>query len=632
MILAVCLLGLAYTLRVYGLGRQDLWGDEAVSALVLKHDVVQILNGQVDPLLPPLYFLLLRFCTCLAGRTEFAIRYLSLVGAMVGVAFTGRAARESLGRPAGALALALATIAPFQVYYAQEARMYGVALAFNAGALWAAIAALRQRRLARQKSFWQAWIAFAVLALGAVYAHYISFLHLLGIAASLAIAWRRQARQLALAGLTAVMMGLVYLPWAWGQVNRLGGQFPFRPHVWTLTKLLDITRDTLQAFSVGQTLHQNWGWGIVALMALAAGIGCAAAIRPRRPERWLPGVVVVTVLVGGWAFNAYLFIFESRYLMVGMPAYLLLVAGGIYWVGRRWPALAALSLAAILAAASFANATYYTSYTKGNYGKLMRTVISGAQPGDLLMLNNPLQRAIFEYYRPTNVDYAYISRDAIIDPARLDAEMTRLAAGRGRVWLVMFGDPNEYDPEFQVEHWLATHGAKSHYEGFGDSTLALYVMSSAAGVTVPVSATFDGQMALTGYLLSAGVLRPGDTLIVELDWKAIADPGRDYTIFVQLIGPDGTLVAQVDTPPVGGTRPTSAWAAGESVSDRYALRIPTTAPAGEGQLIVGLYPWPDLTRLPLTETGGLPAANDALRLATITITTTSTTTSTITLD
>ncbi|MBN1889699.1 MAG: glycosyltransferase family 39 protein [Thermoflexales bacterium] len=659
---SLALLCLAYTLQVHALDRQDLWGDEAVSALVLEHDALQILDGQVDPLLPPLYFLLLRAWTNLAGGSEFAIRYLSLMGTMLAVAFIGRAARATLGSIEALVALALAAVAPFMVFYAQEARMYGLAVAFNAGALWAITAAVRHsstmnytypyhrdtqskhRDSQRQdhffreilcaspcakrlcvplchcfrNSFWRPWLAFAVLALGAVWTHYLSFLPLLGMALGLLLAWWRKPRLLLTAAGTAAMMGLLYLPAVAAQMNRLGGRLPFRPELWRLSELARVTRDTLQAYSVGQTLYPAWGWAVVGLMAALVLAGLVQGLRSRQAGRWLPGVVVTVVLVLGWLFSAYLFIFEPRYLIMGLPAYLLSAAAGLVWVGRRWPAVATLAILSVMVAAGISNTTYYTHFSKSGYGRLMRKVAANARPGDLLLLNNPLQRALFEYYRPAGVDHVYLSPDVIVEEARLEAEMARLAQGRPRLWLVMFGDPNEYDPEFRVEAWLATHGAKNDYEGFGDATLSLYVMASAAGASIPVRAVFGDQIELSAYRLSGSAVRPGDTLVVELDWKALSSPERNYTIFVQLLDPAGALLTAVDTQPVGGTRPTSGWATGERVSDRYALLIPDQLSSGEeGTLIVGLYPWPEMDRLPVTEAGTFPAANAALRLAMI---------------
>jgi hypothetical protein len=70
----------------------------------------------------------------------------------------------------------------------------------------------------------------------------------------------------------------------------------------------------------------------------------------------------------------------------------------------------------------------------------------------------------------------------------------------------------------------------------------------------------------------------------------------------------GQPVAQTDSPPLGGTAPTDSWQVGATITDRYAILIkPNTSP-GQYELRVGMYPWPDLTPLPVT-LNGQPAGN-----------------------
>ena len=84
------------------------------------------------------------------------------------------------------------------------------------------------------------------------------------------------------------------------------------------------------------------------------------------------------------------------------------------------------------------------------------------------------------------------------------------------------------------------------------------------------------------------VLRPGQTLEGRLWWKAAERPTRDYSVFVQLLGPDG-LVAQYDSQPRAGSYPTSWWDQGETVEDRFRLVIPDQARPGAYRLIAGMY-------------------------------------------
>lgn len=84
-------------------------------------------------------------------------------------------------------------------------------------------------------------------------------------------------------------------------------------------------------------------------------------------------------------------------------------------------------------------------------------------------------------------------------------------------------------------------------------------------------------------------LQPGQWLRFQLLWTAGIIPAQDYTVFTQLIGPDGQVWGQQDNPPHGGWYPTSLWRPGEAVRDDYALRLDPHAPPGRYRLIVGLY-------------------------------------------
>jgi hypothetical protein len=92
-----------------------------------------------------------------------------------------------------------------------------------------------------------------------------------------------------------------------------------------------------------------------------------------------------------------------------------------------------------------------------------------------------------------------------------------------------------------------------------------------------------------------------------IEWRALATPAQDYTVFVQLLGADGRVAWQSDRQPVDGFRPTSAWTAGDSVGDRYAFRWPADLPAGGYRVIAGMYDWRTGARLPVSDAQGRPS-------------------------
>jgi hypothetical protein len=118
------------------------------------------------------------------------------------------------------------------------------------------------------------------------------------------------------------------------------------------------------------------------------------------------------------------------------------------------------------------------------------------------------------------------------------------------------------------------------------------------------NALFGGAITLKGVTLEPkNALRPGrdQQLRVSLFWEALQVPPTSYTVFTQLIGPDGRVAAQHDGTPDGGARPTSGWSTGETVVDPHVIPIDRGLPAGNYKLIAGLYDATNGKRLSLPD-------------------------------
>lgn len=122
---------------------------------------------------------------------------------------------------------------------------------------------------------------------------------------------------------------------------------------------------------------------------------------------------------------------------------------------------------------------------------------------------------------------------------------------------------------------------------------------------------------LDGYDLRANDLAPGERFSFVLYWRTDSPLSRDLSVFVHLLGPRGQLITQDDSGPAHGSRPTYAWAPGESVADPHTLSLPLQAPPGQYRLVVGLYDWQTGERLPVVVSGA--QATDHLDLAELTV-------------
>ena len=144
----------------------------------------------------------------------------------------------------------------------------------------------------------------------------------------------------------------------------------------------------------------------------------------------------------------------------------------------------------------------------------------------------------------------------------------------------------------------------------------LYVLGEPAVPDfTPIDAAFVDGPRLLGYALEPAEVEPGGVVYLTLRWQTLAPLAADYTVFTHLLSPAGELIAQSDSQPVGGTRPTTTWAVGEEIVDRYALLVPAGTPAGDYTVQVGLYDWRTGARLPLDA----PGAPEHLILGTIRI-------------
>ncbi|GEM_PF-1369657 len=105
----------------------------------------------------------------------------------------------------------------------------------------------------------------------------------------------------------------------------------------------------------------------------------------------------------------------------------------------------------------------------------------------------------------------------------------------------------------------------------------------------PAGQAFGAAAVLTSYDVQPGNPVPGQNLTVTLQWRALAPLSQNYTVFVHLLDGADRVVAQRDSQPAGGRRPTVTWAPGLVFNDAYVLALPASLPRGRYRLELGLY-------------------------------------------
>ncbi|MBI2848844.1 MAG: glycosyltransferase family 39 protein [Chloroflexi bacterium] len=583
-----CLLILvvAFALRTYRLEMQSLWGDEAWSVFFAQQGWLPMLDWLITDRHLPLYFALLKLWLPLAGTSEFALRFLSVFFSLISMALLFTLAKRLLGSRAGIVSMLFLAFSAFDLYLAQEARMYTL-LAF--------LILLSTYLLLRASEGGRYVLPILVLVdVAALYTHYFA---LFSVGAQAIFAVISARRVLAAQGLALVS----YLPWL------LAVTFSSRPQGnldlsrLQPVQLWGVALTTGRALAVGLTQESGYSMVIAGLLLPFLLTGVIWLGRERR-EGYLVVLLLIVPLLGAMASLAYVPYFFPRYLFFILWAYILLLAAGLAAVGRWHRAWALIPLTLFLAANASSVTNLYTQdyYRKSGYRSMIAYLKSHMSEGELIVLNAHNQVPLFSYYSG-GLPYRVVQPSGDLDVGK---ELEEAARGRPGLWLVMLGNVTFYDPQREVEGWLARQAYFGQWKGFGDVSLAYFALASVGeGLYQPQEAFYGGQIEMNGYRLSAHRVRPGESLRLSLFWRAKDAIDRDYTVFVHLLDGQMVQVAGVDSQPQLGLFPTRSWRLEQVVEDRYALRVPLEAKPGPYYVEVGLY-WGGGERLPLEGVSG----------------------------
>ena len=131
-----------------------------------------------------------------------------------------------------------------------------------------------------------------------------------------------------------------------------------------------------------------------------------------------------------------------------------------------------------------------------------------------------------------------------------------------------------------------------------------------ARVSTTPSYRLGEQIDLLGYHL---VSDSPSQLTATLYWLANGPVGGDYSVFIHVMDGDGLRVGHQDGPPLKGDYPTSAWSAGDVLTDVHTIPFAGGIP-DDGYLLVGLYRPEDGQRLPAHTEAGERLPDDAIRI------------------
>jgi uncharacterized membrane protein len=561
----------AFVLRIWLLGDQNIWWDEGLAIWAVRQGWVRMTLWTASDVHPPLYFWLLKAWVSLAGETEFAARFISLLCGVVTVAALYPLAKALLGQRIALLAALLLAFSRFHVWWSQEMRMYVVAT------LWGVLSLHMLLRWCSAEAWWSTgarWprppparqaVLYVLATVAGLYTLYlfvtvvlIENLFFLCLLSRQNRAMRRHSLTRWVLAQTAVLA--LFAPW-------LAVALP-RMHSWSVAEPFSL-RLFVQLYAtlltLGISTYVERYAGVVApffviVAAAVVTLSWSGAKRLRgeqtvadRPATGAAlgtrGGLSIALLLGLYLIVPTLVVYvltrprglfyaprvEARYLVLFAPAFYLLLAWSIALLHRRvkWLGLAALLFVAIASAWTLPQ-HYAGRYLRDEHQTMVRIIASYAQPGDAVLLVAGSRYPIFGYYYgrlPSRSSlppvYSLPEHSLQISQDNVERELAPLAAIHTRLWLAQVNAPLE-DPQSLVQSWLDQHYARTSSFGFAYNALTLYAPPGELATMQPsslmpqygLSGTLGAATTVLGYDLPTHEFRAGDVVRLALYYAA----------------------------------------------------------------------------------------------------------------
>lgn len=499
---------LAFAWRTHGLGRQSLWRDEVDAIYFALQDLPALLSMFTDPgQSGSLYFLALRPWLQLVGTSEFALRFASVIAGVVSIPLlwqVGRllmpvstriqpakpqdelATREVpsllrstlasvVGNPAF-LATLLFAANPYQLWYAQEGKMYALATFMAILVAWFWLRAIG-------RGGWQPWLGLLATVSLAIYIHLLMVLLVPLLVIWFLVAWPQS--KFHRLGFVLLLAGLA-LPY----VPLVGWQWPLLTAAETTTALSFIP---LEPLLKSVLIYQNHGilppasfaW-LVPFLVLAL-IGLLLGFRPSSPPSSgiLPrlGARRRHLLVASWLIvpiaSIYLLslrqpVFLPRYVIWVAPALMLLTAVGIKVVWQnsgKWTSpLLIILLIYVFGYWGYIGWQEQTQGIKADLRGAVRHVFERRVPGDLLILQIPHLEYSYRYYSSDQGRNPFDASDERLGRwaegpwtnnslgdgktlEQIDEEMRNKTEGASEIWVIR-SEADMWDASDLMGEWL----------------------------------------------------------------------------------------------------------------------------------------------------------------------------------
>ncbi len=597
----LALIWAAFALRMAHLGSPSLWYDEAFCWWTTTLPWHKVLALSVQEIVPPLDYLLLRGWVPLAGASELALRFPSVLLGVLAVASAGRIARRLSGRGGEGAALLLFAVAPPLLWPSREVRLYSLAQGLT---LLSSLALLETLFAPLRDVARRAWV-WGVLTLASLYALSLSGFWLLGQAVFAGLVLLRLAPADAVRRLRALVAPLLlitlgFAPWLLAATRSLGANAGYWPGFLPLPAFY---RTAIQGITVGKFMPPAYG-GVVLLLAASASLLTYA-----RP--WaglyalsyaLPSLVILSRIyrtLPKWA---------PRHATLFAPAPFLALA--LAWGataslpprvrrGGRGVLLAGLVLIAPIL--GLADRQLLADPGHADWRGATAYVRQHRRVDEVVLLETGSTFPTWLYYAGDE-SLVSLPQETLLNVGNVlhyentAPRLNEVLRGASGAWLVSWlGEVS--DPTALVATLLADAGTAQPVQDFAGLTVQHFTFATRPHFPALPPTTSRPEATLLPHLRLWGVRlperQPADRPLVVWLWWRTDDPAalRDqpYHVAARLRDALGQEWARLDVSPANGSYRPTRWPVDAPVLGRVDFALPPGTPPGTYTVTVRLY-------------------------------------------
>jgi hypothetical protein len=602
-VLYTAILFAAFAVRLWNLGTQSLWHDEAWSVMSAYTPLTPI-----DPNYPPFFTVLLGVWIRLVGDSVWAMRYWSLLFGVATVAVVIMVVRRWFGERAALIAALLTAVSPPLWVFSQEIRSYVLVPLLTTLLLGLAgeVINLRGPDMAGPYSTksWRGarrvliWLALTEIIL--LYTHNLAVPVVAWLNVTIIAIWfiRRDWRRLLTWLLVQAGLLILYLPWLLTQ-RPTGTPLNTPPQI-NPTLIWDIW----QSYFTGIKALVGADTILMGMTAIAGIFAVAALIAMLIYRKSVFTLLVLSQALLIPIFEVIIILaahidFHPRYFLAGVPALLILIAVGMDTLAqelkfrtvplvRSVPAAFAAILAVIIMARMVMVVYSSPIYQHDDFRAIAQRF---AQLGSDAAIIIPYgYEPTLEYYR-RKMDFRarmvgiplHADSETIIK--RLTMDIWDRAAPRAELltWYQLPADVRGAYPCL-----LGATGA------FSDSMTVSGLKTDTYTELMPPTlkeSSSNVDFREVRLLRSRQIGRTGDKTCVITDWQMQIPSHEDWRVTVRAQNPRKWRIGQADSDMLSSRQlPTSFWQEGQVESAFNLLKLPDGAPANVYfHVVAGVY-------------------------------------------